>query len=82
MAYATGSICLYREQPSESSSKFVIDAVKALNRARPESTTAAFKTGVAFLPNGSFVAFDKDKSITLYEEKRANSGGCACCSLF
>jgi hypothetical protein len=63
----------------------VIDEVKILKRqlkSKEEVKQAGKQTGLAFLPNGSFVSYEQDKSITMFEEKRMASGGCACCNLF
>lgn len=82
--YSSGAIALYREQSADIQSQFVIEEVKQLRIPKvPDSTSpdSPLLTGIAFLPNGSFVTYDKDRSIGLLEEKRMG-GGCACCSLF
>ena len=59
-----------------------MEEVKKLKRVGKSSEVESGYTrltGLTFLANGSFVSYDKDKSITMFEEKRTSGGGCACC---
>jgi hypothetical protein len=80
VVYANGSICIYREQ-SEEETDAVIEEIKWL-RKNPADASPPKLSGLCFLPNGSFVAYDKDKTISLFEEKRMGGIACACCNIF
>jgi hypothetical protein len=76
--YSNGSICIYRDH---SGGETELKEIKWLRKV-VDSSPYHKMCGIGFLPNGSLITYDKEKTITLFEEKRMGGAACGCCTIF